>query len=234
MLTSLYEYNFEIEELFEILTSDAIGRIGRIRTHSGRVAETPLFLPVINPITQDIPAVWMRENLKAEAVMTNAYIILRRLKEEALTRGIHEILGFNGVVMTDSGGYQVLEYGRVEASPEEIAELQEEMGSDIAVPLDVPTGLSGREKARESVEMTLRNLEATLEFLARRGVRRCLWAAPIQGGIHLDLISYCAGREKEMNFDLYALGSPTPLMEGYKFDKLFRMICAARFAVGFG
>ncbi len=220
--------------MFEVLTQDHLGRIGRLRTRGGRVAETPLFLPVINPVTQDIPAGWMKENLGAEAVITNAYIILRRLRDEALRRGVHEILGFDGVVMTDSGGYQVLEYGGVEASPEDIAELQEEMGSDIAVPLDIPTGLSSREKAEESVEKTLRNLEITLEFLRKRSVERCLWAAPIQGGIHLELIHYCAGREREMNFDLYALGSPTPLMEGYRFDRLFQMICAARSAVGFG
>ena len=221
-------------ELFKILISDTIGRIGRIRTRSGKVVETPLFLPVINPVTQDISANWMRENLGAEAVITNAYIILRRLKDEALRKGVHGILDFDGVVMTDSGGYQVLEYGGVEASPEEIAELQEEMGSDIAVPLDIPTGLCSRERAEESVEKTLRNLEATIEFLRRRGVKRCLWAAPIQGGIHLDLIHRCANREREMGFDLYALGSPTLLMEKYRFDKLFRMIYAARSAAGFG
>ncbi|MEM4648430.1 MAG: tRNA-guanine transglycosylase, partial [Nitrososphaerota archaeon] len=140
--------------MFEIIAEDHLGRIGRLRTASGRAAETPLFLPVINPVAQDIPASWMKENLGAEAVITNAYIILRRLRDDALRRGVHGILNFDGVVMTDSGGYQVLEYGWVEASPEEIAELQEEMRSDIAVPLDVPTGLSGREKARESVEMT--------------------------------------------------------------------------------
>jgi 7-cyano-7-deazaguanine tRNA-ribosyltransferase len=220
--------------LFEIIAEDHLGRIGRLRTRGGRVAETPLFLPVINPVAQDIPASWMRENLGAEAVITNAYIILRRLRDEALRKGVHGILSFDGVVMTDSGGYQVLEYGGVEASPEEVAELQEEMSSDIAVSLDIPTGLSSREKAEESVEKTLRNLEATLEFLERRGVRRCLWAAPIQGGVHLDLIHRCASREREMGFDLYALGSPTPLMEEYRFDKLFQMICVARSAVGFG
>jgi 7-cyano-7-deazaguanine tRNA-ribosyltransferase len=220
--------------LFEIIAEDHLGRIGRLRTRGGRVAETPLFLPVINPVTQDVPAGWMRENLGAEAVITNAYILLRRLRDEALRKGVHGVLGFDGVVMTDSGGYQVLEYGGVEASPEEIAELQEEIGSDIAVPLDIPTGLCSREKAEESVERTLRNLEATIEFLRRRGVRRCLWAAPIQGGIHLDLVHRCANKEREMGFDLYALGSPTPLMEEYRFDKLFQMIYAARSAVGFG
>jgi len=220
--------------LFEVLAENLLGRIGRLKTRSGRVAETPLFLPVINPVTQDVPASWMKKELGAEAVITNAYIISRRLREEALRTGVHGLLDFDGVVMTDSGGYQILEYGEVEASPEEIAELQEEIGSDIAVPLDVPTGLSGREKAEETVEKTLRNLQATLSFLEKRGERRCLWAAPIQGGIHLDLLQSCARKEKEMSFDLFALGSPTPLMEGYRFDKLFKMIYAARSAIGFG
>lgn len=220
--------------MFEVLAENLLGRIGRLKTRSGRVAETPLFLPVINPVTQDVPASWMRRELGAEAVITNAYIILRRLRDDVLKSGVHGLLDFEGVIMTDSGGYQILEYGEVEASPEEIAEIQEEMGSDIAVPLDVPTGLSGREKAEETVERTLRNLQATLSFLEKRGERRCLWAAPIQGGIHLDLLRECARKEKELGFDLFALGSPTPLMEGYRFDKLFKMIYAARSAVGFG
>ena len=220
--------------MFEVLAEDLLGRIGRIRTRGGRVAETPLFLPVINPVTQDIPASWMRSELGAEAVITNAYIALRRRREEALEKGVHGMLNFDGVIMTDSGGYQVLEYGDVEASPEEIAEFQEDIGTDIAVPLDIPTGLSGREKAEESVEHTLTNLRRTLEVLRRRGERRCLWAAPIQGGLHLDLLRLCAEEEKKMGFDLYALGSPTPLMEGYRFDKLFRMIHAARSTIGFG
>lgn len=220
--------------MFEVLAENLLGRIGRLKTRSGRVAETPLFLPVINPVTQDVPASWMRKELGAEAVITNAYIILRRLKEEALKKGVHGLLDFDGVIMTDSGGYQILEYGEVKASPEEIAELQEEIGSDIAVPLDVPTGLSGRERAEETVKKTLNNLQATLSFLRRRGERRCLWAAPIQGGVHLDLLKSCARRGKEMGFDLFALGSPTPLMEGYRFDKLFKMIYAARSVVGLG
>ena len=223
-----------IRVLFEVLAEDLLGRIGRIRTRSGRVAETPLFLPVINPVNQIIPASWMRSELKAEAVITNAYIALKRRREEALEKGVHELIGFDGVVMTDSGGYQVLEYGDVETTPEEIALFQEDIETDIAVPLDVPTGLGGREKAEETVEKTLRNLEKTIRALESRGERRCLWTAPIQGGLHLDLLRRCAEREREMGFDLFALGSPTPLMEGYRFDKLFRMIRAARLAIGFG
>ncbi len=220
--------------MFEVLAEDLLGRIGRIRTRDGKVAETPLFFPVINPVTQDISASWMKENLGAEAVITNAYIISKRLREQALSRGVHGILNFDGIIMTDSGGYQVLEYGDVETTPEEIANFQEDIGSDIAVPLDIPTGMSGREKAEETVEKTLRNLQVTLKVLEERGIRRALWTAPIQGGVHLDLLQRCAREELQMDFDLFALGSPTPLMEGYQFSKLFKMIFAVKSVIGFG
>ena len=219
--------------MFEILAGDLLGRIGRLKVGSRR-AETPLFLPVINPVTQSISARWMEENLGAEAVITNAYIIFKRLGERAIEEGVHKMLDFDGIVMTDSGGYQVLEYGDVEASPEEIALFEEEIGTDIAVPLDVPTGVCGRERAEETVEKTLKNLERTLNALRERGVRRALWAAPIQGGTHLDLLQRCAEQERGMGFDLYALGSPTPLMEGYRFEKLFEMIYVVRRIIGFG
>jgi len=220
--------------LFEVLAEDLLGRIGRLRTKSGKVVETPLFLPVINPVTQDIPASWMKENLGAEAVITNAYIISKRLREEALSRGVHGLLNFDGVIMTDSGGYQVLEYGDVEATPEDIANLQEDIGSDIAVPLDIPTGMSSKEKAEETVRKTLENLKITLEVLAKRGETRALWTGPVQGGIHVDLLRECARAELDMGFDLFALGSPTPLMEGYQFGKLFKMLYSVRTTIGFG
>lgn len=127
-----------------------------------------------------------------------------------------------------------MEYGDVEASPEEVVILQERMGSDIAVSLDVPTGLTSKEKAEETVKQTLANLETTLKVLDELGERRALWAAPIQGGVHLDLLKWCAEKEAEMGFDLYALGSPTLLMEGYRFDKLFQMLITAKSAVGPG
>jgi len=219
--------------MFEILAGDLLGRIGRLRVKD-KVAETPLFLPVINPVTQSISARWMKENLRAEAVITNAYIIFKRLRERALEEGVHGILDFDGIIMTDSGGYPVMEYGDVEAGPEEIALFEEEIGTDIAVPLDIPTGICGREKAEETVEKTLKNVEITLNILRERGIRRALWAAPIQGGTHLDLLQRCAELEKEMGFDLYALGSPTPLMEGYRFEKLFEMIYTVRRVIGFG
>lgn len=220
--------------MFEIIVEDLLGRIGRLETRNGKKIETPVFLPVINPVTQDISAGWMRENLKANIVITNAYILYKRLREEALENTVHGILGFDGVVMTDSGGYQMLEYGGIEATPEEIALFEEDIKTDIAVPLDVPTGLGDRKRAEESVEKTLSNLETTLKILETRKDRNCIWTGTIQGGIHLDLVSNCAEKLRRMGFDMYALGSPTPLMEGYRFSKLFQMIITAKKSIEYG
>ncbi|MEN2975110.1 MAG: tRNA guanosine(15) transglycosylase TgtA [Candidatus Caldarchaeales archaeon] len=220
--------------MFEVVAEDLLGRIGRLKTKSGKKVETPVFLPVINPIVQDIPARWMDENLKAKIVITNAYIMYKRLREEALKNGVHRILDFDGVVMTDSGGYQILEYGEVEATPEEIALFEEDIKTDIAVPLDVPTGLVGKRPAEETVEKTLKNLEATIKVLDDRPVRNALWVGTIQGGVHIALLKKCAEKVKEMDFNLYALGSPTPLMERYQFTKLFEMIIATRSVIEYG
>ena len=43
-----------------------------------------------------------------DAIITNAYIALEHYGDTARKKGIHEIVDFDGVVMTDSGGYQVL------------------------------------------------------------------------------------------------------------------------------
>ncbi len=211
--------------MFEVITKDLLGRIGRIETKSGKF-ETPAFFPVINPVSQTIPASYISERFGCRAVITNAYIIYRKLRNEGIEKDVHDIISFNGIVMTDSGGYQMLEYGDVAVTPKEIARFQEAMRSDMAVPLDVPTGLVGYEKAKESVEKTLANVMETLEVL--RDCRKALWAAPIQGGTHLQLLEYCTSKLVDMPFDFFALGSPTPLMKGYMFTKLFKMIATVK------
>ena len=101
---------------FEIQERDLLARIGRLKTKSGTV-ETPLLLPVINPAVQPISPKTMGETLGCEALITNAYIIKKHFKEKALRTGIHRLLNFNGVVVTDSGAYQLLTYGDVDVTP---------------------------------------------------------------------------------------------------------------------
>ena len=161
-----------------------------------------------------------------EAVMTNSMILYKREKDEGKARGIRSILGFDGLVMTDSGGYQALEYGGVDVTYEEIAGFQVAIGSDLAVTLDRPTGLtSSREHAVETVEYSLKNALKTLRAYRDRGT---VWVGPVQGGLFLDLLARSAGNLVEAGFEFLALGSPTQVMENYMFVELVRMISRAR------
>ena len=124
--------------MFEIKKSDLAGRIGILHTNHGKV-ETPAYVPVVHPVRQSISPQKMRE-MGFDLIITNAYITLNNYKEEAIERGIHNIINFDGTVMTDSGGYQVLEYGRVDVEPKDMASFEKNIRADIAIPLDRPTG----------------------------------------------------------------------------------------------
>ncbi len=216
--------------MFEVRATDLAGRIGWLRTKSG-VLETPALLPVVHPYRQTLPTVSIRK-IGFEAVMTNAYIAMKNSYGGIRKNGIHRAIDFDGIVMTDSGGYQVLEYGDIEVSVESMAHFQEDIGSDIAVVLDKPTGFNAsRRYAEKTVNLTLKAAEKTLAIRSRKDI---LWTGPIQGGSHLDIVETSAEKISGMNFDLYALGSPTEVMQAYDFRLLAAMILATKKKIPLG
>lgn len=210
---------------FEVTSKDLLGRIGTLETKSGSI-ETPHLLPVINPLVQPIPPKEILRTFKCNAIMTNAYLIKKNMKAEALSKGIHRVLEYDGIVVTDSGAYQILEYGSVETQPDEIATFQEAIGSDIAVILDVPTGWgTDRAKAEWTVDETIRRADLTLKAVSKPDI---LWEGPIQGGTFLDLVAKAAREMSQRPFAICSLGSPTPIMERYIFEKLVDMIVTVK------
>ena len=213
--------------MFEVLRGDLAGRIGVLHTNHGTV-ETPAFVPVVHPTKQSIPPSEIRD-MGFEMVITNAYIAIKNLREEAERRGIHDLIGFEGSVMTDSGGYQVLEYGSLEITPEEIAAFETSIETDIAVPLDRPTGFGlTRREAISSVKKTLADALHTIQNVKENGQ---IWTGPIQGGDHLDLVRRSAKALVRQGFPMLALGSPVEFMESYEYRMVASMITAAREAV---
>jgi 7-cyano-7-deazaguanine tRNA-ribosyltransferase len=225
---------------FEVRHTDLAGRIGQLKTPHGFL-ETPAFLPVVHPVDQRISPKFLRQ-LGFNAVITNAYIARRRYGEEAIRRGIHEIIDFDGIVMTDSGGYQVLEYGDIEMDPQTIAKFQIDIKSDLPVILDRPTGY-GLEyrRAKDFVEETLKNARDTveslrdqfnlrnqLETLGKNEIDKPIWAGTIQGAEHLDLVKHSTEELFKIGFDFFALGSPVEIMEAYDFHLLTQMIITAK------
>ncbi|MCD6444717.1 tRNA-guanine transglycosylase, partial [Candidatus Bathyarchaeota archaeon] len=164
---------------FELRDRDAGARLGRL-TVKGKRIETPLFLPVYNPNIPVITPREMRETYGFEAVMTNAYIIYRHehLRVRALEEGVHSLLGFDGVVFTDSGAYQTFR-ARLELSQAEIVRFQEEIGVDVGVMLDSPSRGESYDECKRSV---LETADRGEEWSRLRTEGRAAWEGVIQGG----------------------------------------------------
>ena len=210
---------------FEIKEKDLLGRIGKLKTKSGTV-ETPLLFPVINPSIQLVSPRRLKETFGFEAVITNAYILKKRYEDRPVNEGLHKFLDFDGAVMTDSGAYQILVYGEVDVSQKEIVAYQEGIGSDIATMLDIPTGWKvTKEQAEGTVAETLHRAKAFFKTKTRDDI---LWVGPIQGGRHLDLVANSALEMGKLPFQIHALGSPTEVMESYRYDVLADMILTAK------
>ncbi len=216
---------FRFKMSFETKEKDLLGRIGKLKTKSGTV-ETPLLFPVINPSIQPVPTRRLKEHFGFEAVITNAYILKKRYGDKVAEQGLHKFLDYDGAVMTDSGAYQILVYGGVEVNQAEIVDYQERIGSDIATMLDIPTGWHVREEqAKETVAETLKRAKALFKLKTRQDT---LWVGPVQGGRHLNLVAKSAVAMGKLPFNIHALGSPTEVMEGYRYDVLVDMIMTAK------
>ena len=210
---------------FEIVNRDLMARIGRFETKSGTV-ETPQLLPVINPNVPTVLPKTLEEKFDCRALITNAYIIKKKHKEAAAEKGLHNFLNFNDIIMTDSGAYQLLIYKGVETTPKEIVRFQEEIDTDIATILDIPTGWGVTKKyARHTVNETIKRAKKLAKMKTRDDIA---WVGPVQGGQYPDQVARSAREMGKLPFQVHALGSPTPVMEQYKFDTLVDMIVTAK------
>jgi len=210
--------------LFEISKTDLAGRIGTLYTNHGKI-ETPAYVPVIHPVKQTIPSKKI-QNIGFDLVITNAYITRNNYGDEAIKKGIHKIIDFDGGIMTDSGGYQVLEYGDVKVSPPEMANFEKGISTDFAIPLDKPTGYGMPiKKAEAYVKHTLEVSKQTLENSEKNGQ---IWIGPIQGGEHFELVAKSTKSLIKIGFQMLALGSPVEFMESYEYRLLAQMIVAAK------
>ncbi len=210
--------------MFEVRGRDGLARLGRLTLPGGSVA-TPALLPVVNPNHNIIAPADLHKRFGVSAIITNAYILHRGPRaEEALRRGLRDLLGFPGIVMTDSGAFQSHVYGRVAVANKEIVEYQREVGSDIGTVLDLFSEPGhGGARLREDVEETLRR---TGEAARLKGSMAL--AGAVQGGLDLNLREECARRLSALDVDVHAIGGVVPLLEGYRFRELMEVVMASR------
>ena len=210
---------------FEITERDGWARLGKLHT-STHVLNTPCLLPVINPNIRTVEPREMWEKYGFEALITNSYVIWKneRLKDEALADGVHKLLDYPGVIMTDSGTFQNYVYGDVEVGVEEIVAFQREIDVDIATMLDVfGTPDMSKEEVEQAVKETISRAPASLE-----AAEQTMLNGPIQGGIHSDLRKQSAVGMAEHEFAIHPIGGIVPLMERQRYRELVEIILACR------
>lgn len=215
-----------MEADFEIKHRDGLSRIGSFSTSHGKV-QTPTIMPVLDPLKPDQIPISEITALGAEIFITNAYLTYKNelAKGKSEKEGIHSLVGFNGPIMTDSGAFQLMGYGKVNITNTEVTNFQEKIHVDIGVYLDIPVSMGGYEETKEALEITL---ERAKEHIAVRNDPATMWAGPIQGGKYLDLITTSAKEMGSLDFNIHAIGSVVPLLESYEFKTVTRMVYTAK------
>ncbi|HNX17008.1 MAG TPA: tRNA guanosine(15) transglycosylase TgtA [Methanoregula sp.] len=210
---------------FESLDSDIAGRTGKL-VAGKKVIRTPALLPVINPHLMLVTPKELQE-MGVEALITNAYIFSQskqysqRVKEE----GLHKLLDFDGIIMTDSGSFQLSVYGEVSITNEQTLTYQRDIGSDIWVPLDIPTSPDAdRETAERELAITMERLREAKELFGNDAPL----AGPVQGSLYPDLREKAGKEVGDLGFSFCPIGAVVPLMEAYRYRDLVDVVMAAK------
>jgi queuine tRNA-ribosyltransferase len=216
---------------FEVLAADpsSAARRGRLRTRRG-VIETPIFMPVGTQGT--VKAVSPRElhELQAQVILGNTYHLFVRPGLDVIRKlgGLHKFMGWDGPILTDSGGFQVFSLAKLRKitpegvhfqnhldgtpcfiGPETSMEIQHTLGSDIVMAFDeCPPHPCTHEEAAKSLELTLGWEQRSLDWWAGRhdGGERPLLFGIVQGSSYPDLREKSARSLVAMGWDGYAVG----------------------------
>src|SRR5262245_38162620 len=162
---------------FDLLATDGPSRHGRLTTPHGAV-ETPMFMPVGTQATVKGLTPAQLEEAGARLLLANTYHLTLRPGDGLIAEmgGLHRFMGWQGPILTDSGGFQVFSLAQsrritdegatfrshidgalLELTPERAVAIQENLGSDIAMCLDeCPPGDAGPDAMAAAVERTIR------------------------------------------------------------------------------
>lgn len=208
--------------MFVVKDEDGRARTGILNTRHGKV-ETPAFLPVATKGCVKTLTSEEVEATGARGIIANAFLLYLKPGIDIISScgGLHSFMNWERVIYTDSGGFQMLrkdfllavsdrgvvfrspfDKSRHLFTPEKCIEVQESLGSDVAMALDdLPPYGSSQARTAESVKRTI------------EWGRRCLEArdeiqlfAILQGGVFKDLREKCAKEMVKLDFQGYGIG----------------------------
>jgi len=218
---------FELEHT----TIGSKARAGFITTDHGAI-ETPIFMPVGTAgSVKGIHKKDLKEDIGAQIILGNTYHLYLRPGLSIIEQagGLHKFNGWDGPILTDSGGYQVFSLGDIRKlseegakfqshidgsahlfTPENVMDTQRTIGADIMMAFDECTpGDAEYEYARKSMEMTQRWLDRCWNQFAKTspkyGYSQSLFPI-VQGAVYPTLREIAARNVLQYNADGYAIG----------------------------
>lgn len=227
---------------YELLATDGSARRGRLSTAHGTV-ETPAFMPVgtVGTVKGLLPEQVAASG--AEILLGNTYHLMLRPTAERVAAfgGLHRFMNWDGPILTDSGGFQVMSLAALRVmtedavtfrshidgsrhvlSPERAIQIQHLLGADITMCLDECTPHPATaEQAAISMRLSMRWAERCRSaFVARPG--HGLFGI-VQGSIYPELRAESVERLAAIGFDGYAVGG---LAVGEGQEAMFRVLDA--------
>ncbi len=213
-------FSFRVEHC----DAGSAARRGTFQTPHGTV-ETPAFMPVATQASVKGLEIAQVRQTGAQMVLANTYHLALRPGEEVVRDlgGLHRFMGWDGPILTDSGGFQLFSLaaiskvteegavfrshidGRLLAiSPERAMAIQEALGADVAMVLDHVVALPNRpEVVRDATQRSVRWAIRCRQAATRP--EQALFAI-VQGGLDRDLRAWCAGELRQGDFAGYAVG----------------------------
>ena len=225
---------------FEVLKTDSTTRARRGRLHTPHgVVETPVFMPVGTQATVKAVTPEQLRELGAEIILSNSYHLFLRPGHAVIRQlgGLHQFMGWNGPILTDSGGFQVFSLSDLRKvdedgvrfrshlngdsfflTPELAVDIQSALGSDIMMVLDdCLAHPSGHSDARVSMKRSLEWAARCRSHLDTEPQHSQALFGIVQGALYKDLREESAAGLIETGFEGYAIGGlgvgePIPAM----------------------
>ena len=215
--------------MFTLLQTTPLGRRGTLELPRGTI-ETPFFMPVgtagaMKGLTHNDIL-----ELGAQILLCNTYHLFLQPGDDLIDKagGLHEFIGWDKPILTDSGGFQVFSLRNTNTiddngvhfrshlngdpfflGPEESMRIQHHFGSDIIMVFDeCPPSTAKRSEIEAAVDRTLKWAQECKKFHQELTTdnRQPLLFGIVQGGLERDLREKCAEELVAMGFDGYAIG----------------------------
>jgi queuine tRNA-ribosyltransferase len=210
--------------VFKLLAEEAGARRGRLHTAHG-VIDTPAFMPVGTQATVKALTPQEVRDVGAQVLLGNTYHLALRPGAERIARlgGLHRFMGWDGAILTDSGGFQVfsldhlvkvsdegavfrshLDGSEQRFTPESVMGIQRDLGSDIAMAFDQP--VSWPATAQTAHAAMVRTHHWAARCLATEAAPGQLRFGIVQGGFEDDLRRESAEVLGQQPFDGFGVG----------------------------